>query len=305
MARVDGDEEAALDLDGAVVVVTGANGFVGGRVSRALAWRGATVRALVRRPGEAEVLDADGIEEVTGSFTDPDDVARVLDGAAAVVHCAATSGDDLEPVRAVNRDGTRTVVRGALAEGSRVVHISTGSVYARGDRDVVDEDTPRTSEGDPYAVTKAEAEVEVESATADGLAATILRPPAVLGWGPTSTWGQRIPALVRDGALPVRRRPENTFAWVHVDDLADAVVAALEDDAPRGAAYNVVGGHTTWGRYLDDVRRWFPAAPDPLGDADGPVWTGRFPADRIRADLGVEATRSYDEAMAEAAARWT
>jgi 2-alkyl-3-oxoalkanoate reductase len=292
-------------VDGEVVLVTGANGFVGGRVAARLAEEGAAVRGLVRRPGQTEVLDRPGIEEVTGDFTDPDDARRAVEGVDSLVHCAATAGEDLESVRRVNRDGTRTIARAAIEADVRAfVHISTGSVYAgrEGDNDI-DEGTPRTTEGPPYGVTKAEAEVEVERAAREGLRTTILRPPAVLGWGPTSTWGQRVPERIGEGELPIGRGAETSFAWVHVDDLAEAVRLALVSPEAEGRTYNVVGGHTTIARYVGDVSAWFPDAPEIelVGEA---AWSGRMPADRIARELGWQPRVSYEEAMAESARRW-
>lgn len=301
---------ARMEVPGLAVLVTGANGFVGGRVAARLAQAGADVDALVRRPGEAEILRRPGIREIEGDFTDPDDAAEAVAGASAVVHCAATVGSDLDQVRRVNRDGTRTISRVALEAGiGRFVHISTGAVYDRGDREVLDEDAPRRSEatpgGDPYSLTKAEAEEEVEAAARDGLPAVILRPPAILGYAPTSTWGVVVPTMIREGRFGQGRHPGQSLAWVHVDDLADAVVLALDSDRASGRVYNVVGGHTTLGAYVDDVRGWFdppPASPlDP--DADD-VWQGRYAADRIRDELGWEPQRSYDEGMAESIAHW-
>lgn len=285
-----------MDLTGATVLVTGANGFVGARVVGALGERGARVLALARRRGE--VPDQAGVEEVVGDFTDPATANDLAGRADAVVHCAATVGDDLARARRVNREGTATVARAALGADCRLVHVSTISVYDRAGRDVIDEDTPLVGDGDAYALTKAEAEREVEAAVAEGLDAVVLRPPAVLGWAPTSTWGQTVPQRLRDGKLP-SRDDDSPFAWVHVDDLADAIVTALDQDAT--GAYNVVGGVTTWGRYASDVRSWFRTAGD---TASADASDQHFPGDRIAHDLGFRARRSYEEAMAEAADHW-
>lgn len=288
-----------MELSGATVLVTGANGFVGGRTCRALAAVGADVRGLVRRPGEAAILQAGGITEVAGGFTDPDDARAAAAGVDAMVHAAAVASDDLELARRVNRDGTRTIARAALdADVDRFVHISTGAVYERRGEDRINEDTPRVMDGSPYAVTKAEAEREVEAAKEDGLPAVILRPVAVLGWGPTSTWGQRVPAGIRDGTLPMRRGRDATYSHVHVDDVADAVIAALRTPAAVGRAYDVVAGQTTWGRYVEDVRSWFPDAPpvDYAEESSTYVYDGR----RLIEELGIQPSRSYEEGMAEA-----
>ena len=289
------------------ILLTGGNGFVGGRTGRALTAEGAAVVALVRRPGSSDTAD-ERLTEVVGQLTDPGHVRRAIDGCTDVVHCAATAGDDWDAVREVNRDGTRHVVEAAIDAGvRRLVHISTGSVYDRGGVEVIDEDTPMVTDGDdPYAVTKAEAEREVAAGRERGLSATVLRPPAVLGWGPTSTWGQRFPEMVARGELPFTPHPDHTHAWVHVDDLAEAAVAALVDDRADGRTYNVVGGNGTWRGYLDAVRAIVGDAPDPFADGEPrPPWSGRYDASRITEELGWTPSRSFDDGLRETARHWT
>lgn len=220
------------------------------------------------------------------------------------MHCAAAASGDLELCRLVNRDGTRNVVEAALAVGARLVHVSTGSVYDRDEAEVIDEDTPMVTEGDPYSVTKAEAEREVLAGLERGLLATILRPPAVLGWGPTSTWGQTFPDLVAEGRFPFTPDRSHRHAWVHVDDLADAAVVALGDDRAIGRTYNVVGGQGTWGDYLDAVLDIVGDAPDPFAGEPRPPWTGRYAATRLTDELGFRPERTFADALAETATHW-
>jgi 2-alkyl-3-oxoalkanoate reductase len=294
------------------VMLTGATGFVGGRVAERLRQRGDHVVAPVRR--RTEVLEGLGVEQHVAALTDIDALRRVLDGADGVVHAAATAGDDLEAVRAVNRDGTRAVVDAALAVGTpRLVHLSTVSVY---DLDavpdgLVTEDAPLqhedsggssiSSASSPYGITKAEAEAEVARGTASGLSTIVLRIPAVLGAGPTSTWGTRVPRRYRDGDLPPRP-PATTFAWIHVEDLVDVTLAALDHDAT--GRVNVIGGHTTFGAYLHALRDAVPSPPAVAAASPAEPWRGRFTSDRLRRTLGIEPRRTFEEAMAEIVAAW-
>jgi nucleoside-diphosphate-sugar epimerase len=293
------------------IVVTGATGFVGGRIARRLHGQGTRVVALGRRedPALAEL----GVLQVVADLTDVDDLGRALAGVevSAIVHAAATAGPDLDAVRAVNRDGTRAVARAALAlGGARLVHVSTTAVYdldALGDVEVA-EDAPLVTAASwpdatvvPYALTKAEAEAEVVAAAAEGLSAQILRPPAVLGAGPTSTWGTRVPRRFRDGELPPRP-PATTFGWVHVEDLVDAVLAAAGSE--RRETCNVVGGHRTFGDYLTALRAFLdaPAAADAASPE--PPWRGRYATGQLTSVLGVDPVRSFEDAMDEIAASW-
>jgi 2-alkyl-3-oxoalkanoate reductase len=296
------------------IVVTGATGFVGGRVARRLRARGDEVVAVVRT-ASAE-LDALGVDQRQVALGDLEGIQEAARDAFGIVHAAAVAGPDLRTAREVNVDGTRAVVGAALISGLRLVHLSTTSVYdldaARSD--TIDEDAPRvgpdgeapptSSSGDAYATTKSAAEVEVERAVANGLVGAILRPPAVLGAGPTSTWGTRVPRRIRDGAGPAIAS-RSTFAYVHVDDVADVVVATLDADPEvvRGLIVNVVGGHATFGTYRDAIIALLPdAAPPPAEPAA--AWTGRYDTRRLAGTLDLHLSRSFDEALEEIAASW-
>jgi 2-alkyl-3-oxoalkanoate reductase len=290
------------------ILLTGATGFVGGRVAARLRGRGDEVVAPVRRASEP--LERSGVRQVEGGFAAL--TPALLADVDAVVHAAATAGPDLEAVRAVNRDGTRSVVEAVLAAGApRLVHVSTTAVYdldAAGD-DTLTEDARLVTASDspsPYALTKAEAEQEVAHGRAAGLWSLVLRPPAVLGAGPTSVWGTRMPGMVRDGAIPPRN-PVSTFAWVHVEDLVDAVLAALDrgGDAGRSdatAAVNVVGGHVPVETYLREVAAL--VGVDPPLDPTAAGWRGRYADDRLPATLGIRPTRGFREAIDEIVAAW-
>ncbi len=306
------------------VLLTGATGFVGGRTAHRLLGAGHEVLCPVRRTSEelarhgAVQLDG-GLEAVT---------ADALAGVEVVVHAAATVGPDLDTGTEVNVEGTRRVLAACeAADVPTLVHVSTTSVYDRPEQgdDPVTESTPLialgTEDGGVYARTKAEAERVLAADAAGTTAVAVLRPPAVLGAGPTSTWGQRIPDLIRTGrAVPLQRG--STFAFVHVEDLVDAILAAggLDPDADPGDAgvaaegngapdvappvprtANVVGGHVTVADYLDAVIDLLPERPPSQPGRDETGWTGRFSTDRLPRLFRVAPYRSFATGMAEIA----
>lgn len=144
-----------------------------------------------------------------------------------------------------------------------------------------------------------------------GLPVVILRPGAILGAHSSSTWAVKIPNLIRQGKFPLRDDGRGRLPWVHIEDLVTAVVLALTRTEATNRVYALADGHWTWREYIDDVRRWFAVAPLPPVPSTPPdanklteIFTGRFLAERIRAELGYRPQHTYADGMAEAAAWW-
>jgi nucleoside-diphosphate-sugar epimerase len=270
------------------VVVTGANGFVGARVCAALVERGATVRAVVRRAGSAP----SDVEERVGDFGDAGFTAEVTQGAGAVVTTVHPMGSDAETQRRVGLEGTLVMARAARDAGvGRFVHLSTAAVYDRspglGD---VHEDSPlATDEAGPYAVVKRD--LDAALAEVDGMTRVLLRPPAILGAGETSMWNTLRPAEMRDDPSAREANPDQSFAWVHVDDLvslaADLASGRLQagtdlaDGPVEGGctAVNVAAGPATARDYYGTVTRALGVEPV---WTDWAPWTGRILSARAR-----------------------
>lgn len=288
------------------VVVTGANGLVGSRIVAALSERGATVRAVVRRAGTAP--DLPGVEERVGDFADPAYAAEVVAGADALVTTVHPLGGDGESQRKVGLEGTLVIARAAAVAGvERLVHVSTAAVYDRspGLGDVDEHAALAPDDAGDYAVVKRD--VDLALAGVDGPTRVLLRPPAILGAGETSVWNSVRPAHVRDDERARRSIPEQSFNWVHVDDLAalaaDVAVGAVatSDDPEAGpvaggcTAVNVAAEVATQRDYLGTVTR--ALGVEPVWE-DGPAWTGRIKAGRARR-WGWSPRTGLDEALAE------
>jgi nucleoside-diphosphate-sugar epimerase len=287
-------------------VVTGANGFVGSRTCAALAREGATVRAVVRRPGTAPALE--GVEERVGDFYDSELATAVVQGAHAVVTTVHPMGTDRENQHRIAVEGTPVLARAARDAGaSRLVHISTAAVYDRspgvGD---VDEASPLVGDdANAYAVTKRDTDAAL--AEVDGLTRVVVRPPAILGPGDTSIWNSLRPAEIRDNERARHAVPTQSFAWVHIDDLtalvADVVLSRVptSPDPATGpvddacTAVNVAAGPATALDYYGTVSR--ALGVQPIWD-DAPAWTGRILTGRARA-WGWTPTVDLPRALAE------
>jgi nucleoside-diphosphate-sugar epimerase len=273
-----------------VVVVTGANGFVGARICALLVDRGATVRAVVRRPGTAPPLR--GLEEHVGDFYDPEFAAAVVRGASAVVTTVHPMGSDRETQHRIAVEGTPVLARAArAADVPTLVHISTAAVYDRspGVGDVHESSALVGDDASDYAVTKRDTDAALGEV--DGITRVIIRPPAVLGAGETSVWNTLRPAEMREDEKARRAVPDKSFAWVHVDDLVTLAVdvalgrVATSTEPERGpvdgrcTAVNAASGTETVRAYYETVTG--ALGVEPVWD-DAPAWTGRILADRAR-----------------------
>src|SRR4051794_27671313 len=244
-------------LAGKTVAVTGASGNVGTALLRRLVGSGAgEIRALARRqpPG---IAPYDGVR---WHLTDLGDVAservlpEFLDGADAVVHLAwaLQPGRHPEALRRVNVEGTRRVVRAAVAAGvQHVVHMSSLGAYAPGaSATQVTEDWPTT--GIPtsqYSRDKAEAERAVRDVLGrhPEITATVVRPTLVLQPEASSEIGRYFLGPLVYGAArllpgPVAHLlplplPRLAVGFVHADDVADAIARML--DRGEGGPFNL------------------------------------------------------------------
>ena len=271
-----------------VVVVTGANGLVGAAVCRALVERSVQVRAVVRRAASAPALD--GVAEHVGDFADEAVARAVTRGADAVVTTVHPMGSPRDAQHRVGVEGTSVVARAARDAGvARLVHVSTAGVYDRsaGIGDIAEDGALLPAGSGDYPDTKNAADAAL--AQIGGLTTVLVRPPAIIGSGDTSVWNTLRPREVLAGDR--RANPAQTWAWVHVEDLAaflaDLATGAVgtADDPERGPVAGsttpvlVAGEPATWRDYLGTVTGALGVEPE---WTDEPVWTGQLRTDRAR-----------------------
>lgn len=247
------------------VLITGATGFIGGRLAEILVDRdGVEVVALVRGYGSAMRLARRPVRFARGEVTDLEAVRAAARGCDAIYHCAyGTSGGQRHRAE-VNREGTRQVLAAARAEGvRRVVHLSTLMVYGRtGDGDL-EETAPRRRFGNAYSDSKLEAErLALAAGARPGLEVAVLQPTAVYGpWG--GVWTAGVLATLRRGRQILVDGGAGLANAVYVDDLVDAMILAASHPAAAGECFLVSdGAPLTW-------QRFFAAFEGLLGKAPG------------------------------------
>jgi nucleoside-diphosphate-sugar epimerase len=235
--------------------VTGATGFIGGRLVRRLRARGDEVVALVRSPEKATDLSGLGCELIEGDLSSTEAIRRGVAGCDAVFHAAAVykvgiPKSERPAMEDANVTGTERVFDAAAEAGvKRIVYVSTVAVFGNTNGDVVDEGYQRPGNDflSTYDETKYRAHQVALDRIAKGAPIVIVQPGGVYGPGDHSELGNMIDQ-VRTGKLRMLMFPELGFNLVHVEDVAEGMVLA-HDRGEVGEAY-VLGGEISTMRKL-------------------------------------------------------
>jgi nucleoside-diphosphate-sugar epimerase len=320
----------AFEPRGARILVTGATGLIGGGLARRLLAAGAEVRALVRRPGSASELQAQGMEVAVGDMTDPSSLAEAVEGRDAVAHFAGVLGDEAVPWSrfiAVNVEGTRSLLNAAADAGvRRFLHASSAWAYGFGARPGTDETTPARLCGDPYCDTKLLAQnVVLDAASRGQISAVVIQPAPVYGphddaWTATplkllrrhmlavpGSGGMIQPLYITDaveGALAALARGESGQAYI----LCGARELTIREffghyvamntrqqslpSVPRGALLGIAGASQTLGRIVPQAAVFTKTA------VAGICLPATYSGEKACRELGFEPQVGLDDGMA-------
>ncbi len=229
--------------------ITGATGFIGGRVAAQLIEQGDEVVALVRNPDRAGHLADLGATIAQGDITDKESMRQPMAGVDGVFHIAAWyrigATDAADKAETINVTGTRNVLELMkeldIAKG---VYTSSLAVFSDTGGRLVDEnyyyDGPHLS---VYDRTKWQAHYEVaEPMMAEGLPLVIVMPGAVYGPGDTSAVADTLKSYLRGEWVLVPK--ETALCWAHVDDVAQGHILAMEK-GQAGEKYIIAGPRYT------------------------------------------------------------
>jgi dihydroflavonol-4-reductase len=240
------------------VFLTGATGFVGHHVARALAADGAHLRMLVRKTSSLANLEGIAGDTHVGDLAEPDSLKPALAGCDAVVHVAADYRlwiPDPQGMYHVNVDGTRELLRMARESGvKRVVYTSSvATMHFRTDGIVINEDTPVSLKDmvGHYKRSKFLAEQEAITAAKGGQKVIVLNPTTPIGPNdqkPTPTG--RIFVDFLKGKFPAYM--DTGLNLVDVAEVARTHVAALTKGKP-GNRYILGGENLTLKQILDKM----------------------------------------------------
>ncbi len=279
------------------ILVTGATGFIGSHLCRALVKQGHHVRALHRPTSSLALLEDLPVELVQGDLFEPDSLALAARDIEVVYHCGGRVGSwtDAEEMAASHVEGTKNILSAAQQCGiQRFIHTSSVAALGIPERvvdpsktlPIMDESKSWNYTADkwPYGYAKHRAEEEVQSAAADGLETIILNPSSVFGAGDKNLASSAIVMhMARGRRAPI---PPGGLNVIHVDDVIAGHLAALEYGG-AGERYILGGENITFEQLLTTVAE-VVGAPRPRWHI--PIWVLRRlsrPAELLGRILGV------------------
>jgi nucleoside-diphosphate-sugar epimerase len=273
------------------VLVTGATGFTGGYLARALAGRGHRVTAMIRK-GEQPDLERDGISIVRGDLAAPDSLPAAVAGGFDVVYNIAAlyreAGLPDGVYRQVNAVGVGQLIEAAARAGvRRVVHCSTVGVHGDVEHPPAAEDAPLRP-GDVYQVSKVEGETIARDAAArTGVEVVIARPSGIYGPG-----DRRLLKLFRGVA---RRRfvvlgdGRIFYHLTYIDDLVEGFRLCGETPRAAGGTYILAGAEVpTLNELVALIAEEAGVPPPRLHLPVWPFWLAGAACEAICAPLGIE-----------------
>ncbi len=259
------------------VLVTGANGFIGSALCRALQKAGCQVRGLVLPGTDTGVLTRMGVPHTQADICRPETLVEPLEGIRTVFHLAALARD-WGPKKAfmrVNADGVRNVLEASAVSGvDRFVHMSTLAVHEFSGHVDADESTPARNRINGYCAAKIVAEEHVREYQDRGrLETTVIRPGAIIhGPGDTTVFVHLAPYLQR-GKLVLINQGRQLTCYSYVENLAAGMVLAASSPEAAGETFILTDDIKITIRDLMEAICTALEIPLKLGSA--PAWLAR------------------------------
>jgi predicted dehydrogenase/nucleoside-diphosphate-sugar epimerase len=228
------------------VLVLGGTGFIGRQLIKQLLDKGYAVRAAARGSSLAlEQLGSQRLEIVRADMRSEEDLSRILDGIEHVFHLATSDARTWDQFIEREVEPARTLARACVERGiKRLIYTGTiDSFYAGGRAGRITEQTPldpNIKRRNYYARAKAAVEgLLMEMHREEGLPVVIARPGIVIGKGGNPFhWG--VGKWSSEGVVETWGDGQNKLPLVLVDDVASALIRAMEAPGVEGRAYNLV-----------------------------------------------------------------
>ena len=216
------------------VFLTGANGFIGGVVVERLQYNGHTLAGLARNETAAATLQSQGVIPVRGSLRDTDVLTQAAREAEAVIHLGFGKGQDAIET---DRKAVEAFLAGLASSNKTLIYTSGTMVTGDSGETITDESTPLDTKG--AAAWRGQHEDVVLAGIERGVRVLVIRPASIVyGRSGGGTILSLLKSAREDGAARYVGTGENRKSPVHVEDLANLYVLALE----RAAAGQVFIG---------------------------------------------------------------
>ena len=219
------------------VFLTGATGYIGSVVVERLLAAGHEVTGLARSALAARKLEDAGARSWPGDLHDAESIQRAAREADGVIHMASTGGPD---ARQADEQTIAAILRAINGTGKPFIYTSGVWVLGNTKDSVADEETPL--DPTPLVAWRPAVEERVLASAAHGVRSIVLRPAMVYGRD-GGIIGEMVEAGRRKGVVRFVGTGENRWSLIHVEDLADLYVKALEK-APAGTLLMVAAGES-------------------------------------------------------------
>ena len=239
------NESSSVSQDRPVIVITGANGFLGRKLVSAAVSRGWNVRATIRETGSRPVFPEGVRTQTIDLGADESQWRAALAGVDVVVHAAArahilkeTAADPAQAFASLNTEATERIALAAAACGvKRFVFVSSIGVNGSSTESGAFTEQSAENPSSPYALSKRNAEIALRKVAADhSMQTVIVRPPLVYGPEVKANFLRLLALVDRDLPLPFEGS-DNRRSFIFVDNLVDLILTCCVHPAAAGETF--------------------------------------------------------------------
>ena len=233
------------------IFVTGATGFIGTHLVDRLSETDHKLYCLARKTSQLQHLQATEATIIMGDITDKESLVKGMQGCDWLVHLASSFEfwvPDQRIYHVTNVDGVRNVMESALEIGiQKVIHVSTAAVYGNASWPITEESPFGSYRPSRYAQTKFEGDmIAWNMYEKKGLPLVMIYPGAVIGANDPKAAGRYLKNFALEH-MPAQVLVNTVFPWVHVKDVCEAILRALEKEDNIGEKYLVSAQNLTFG----------------------------------------------------------
>jgi dihydroflavonol-4-reductase len=240
------------------IFITGGTGFIGTYLVNRLNQTQHELHCLARKKSNTQFLKEIGVKIIQGDVTDKESLLKGMDGCDWVAHLASSFVfwiPDNKAFSDVNINGTKNVMESALEKDiSKVVYVSTAAVYGNARWPITEETPVGTERASKYVQTKYEGDlIAWDLYEKSKLPLVVIYPSAVVGANDPKACGRYFNNYAK-GRMPAQVLTKFNFPFVHVKDVAEAIVQALEKKNNIGEKYIVSAENHTFGEINQMIR---------------------------------------------------